>query len=114
MLLKVYVDASFADYGAILLGDGKIITIFSCGAIQPYKHSTTLKMKGFVGSLHAFRSYVLGQQFTIYSNNCIVLRLLHGRSSQALVLRETKEIMALYPDISFVEGKANHIVDFHC
>lgn len=57
MQLKMYIDVSFAGYGAVLLGDDKVIAMSSCGSSKPYQHSTTSRMEGLVRSLRAFRSY---------------------------------------------------------
>lgn len=111
MEIKIYVDASSEGYGAILLGDSKIVAMFSCGSSKRYEHSSTLEMEGLVRTLKAFKPFILGQKFTVYSDNWSVLRVLHGRSAQALVLRRLEEIIWWYSNIQFVEGKASAIAD---
>lgn len=69
MNLKVYIDASSTEYGAILFGDDEILAMFSCTSTKKYEHSTTSKIEGLVRSLRAFKVFLLGQQFTVYSDN---------------------------------------------
>lgn len=110
--MQIYVDASPERYGAILLGEAKIIAMFNCGSIKQYEYSRTSEVEGLVRTLRAFKPFILEQKFTSYSNNTSVLRVLHSQTAHAPVFCKLEEIMHWYPDIQFVEGKANVIADW--
>lgn len=69
MRLEVYADASSKGYGAVLLRVSKILAMLIYASSKPYEHSTTLEMEGLVRALRAFRSYLLGQPFCVFSDN---------------------------------------------
>lgn len=109
MRLEVYVDASSEGYGVVLLGDSKIVVMFSCASSKPNEHSTTSEMEGFMKTLRAFRSHLLGQPFVVFSDNWSVLRVPQGTSKS---LRRMEEIMGWHPEIQFVERKASGIANW--
>lgn len=110
--MEVYVDVPSQGYGAILLGDSKIEAIFSCSSNRQQAHSSTSEVESLVRTLRAFKPFLLGQQFTVFSDNWSVLRILHGNTMQAPILRRWDEIMYWYPKIQFIEGKANGIANW--
>lgn len=67
--MQICVDASFERYGAIFLGDFKIIAKFSCEFSKHYEHFCTLEIEGLVITLWAFRPFILDQQFIMHSDN---------------------------------------------
>lgn len=59
--MEVYIDTSSEGYGANLLGDSKIVAMFSCSSSKQYAHSSTSVFEGLVRTLRAFRLILLGQ-----------------------------------------------------
>lgn len=87
MKLEVCVDAFSEGYGAILTGDSKILAMSRCSSAKSYEHSTSLDMEELVESLRAFRSYLLGNPFTVFFHNWSVLRVKHGTAASLPIFR---------------------------
>lgn len=95
MNMEMYIDASSEGYGDILLGDFKIVVMFSCTSTRQYTHCITSELEGLVRALREF--FFVGEEFTVFSTNWSVLRVPHGTTMVAPVIRRFEEIMSWYP-----------------
>lgn len=95
----------------MLIGDGKILLMYSRANTRPHSHSSTSEIEGLLKNLSAMRHLLIGSEFTVYTDNWSVLRSLRGNSQQLYVIRRLEELMVWYPDLAFVEGKDNQIAD---
>lgn len=96
---KLYVDASASGFGVVLFSGDKVVWMYSRTNPSPHHHSSTCEAEGSVKTLKAMRSFLIGRQFTGYTDNWSVLQVLRGQSRQAPVLRRLKELMHWYPNI---------------
>lgn len=74
------VDASSNEFGVVLLSEGKIVAMFNWSNIIPRQHSNTSNIEGYIKSLRAMRSVLIGKRFVIHTNNWYVLRTLRGQT----------------------------------
>lgn len=63
-------------------------------------------------SLRAMKSFLMGRQFVINTDNWSVLIGWRGQTQKDAVIRRLEEFMHWYPDVQFIAGKDNGIADY--
>lgn len=91
--LKLYLDASASGFGAVLFSGNKVVCMYSQTNPYPHHHFNTFEVKGLVKTLRAMRSFLVGKQFTMYTDNWSILQVLRGQSKQASILCRLEELM---------------------
>lgn len=69
----MYVDVSAKGFGAVLLGNHKILALYNATNPQAFHHSSVAELKGSIKSLRVFKPLLVNRLFTVYINNWAIL-----------------------------------------
>lgn len=59
MKMELYIDANALVFGAIIIRDGKVLCMYSCGNPKMYQHSSVAEVEGFSRALRMLKPFFL-------------------------------------------------------
>lgn len=111
MKLALYVDASDVGLRGALIGDVKVLVLHCSDNPQQFHYSSDAKLEGLVSCCRAFKNMLISCAFTICNDKWAVFCAIKDLNHRDYVLRRLSEIMSWYPQVEFVVGYYDFLVD---